>query len=382
MIKVLRNLEVYSPEPLGRCDILIANDKIALVEKHLKVPLAEVLDFTGKIAFPGLIDCHVHITGGGGEGGFASRTPELLFSDLVKGGITTVVGCLGTDGVTRSLENLYAKAKALEEEGVTSFLYTGSYRVPPVTFTGNLMKDLMLIDKVIGVGEIAISDHRSSQPTIEEIKRIAADARVGGMLSKKAGVVNLHVGDGPYGIEMLFEIVRTTEIPITQFLPTHMNRNEKLLEEGLRWVQMGGFVDLTTGDEDTRGDLAAAKILQKYVELGFENLVTMSSDGQGSLPKFNEKKEFIGFKVGRVTSLFAHLRTAIKNGVPIQKALKSVTVNPARALRLCGKGIIREGYDADILIVDSDLNVDAVVAKGKILMKDKNVLVTGTFEER
>ncbi len=381
MLKLLKNVTVFSPEPLGCCDILLAADKIADVDKNLTVPKAEVIDLDGKFAIPGLIDCHVHITGGGGEGGFSTRTPELVFSDLVKGGITTVIGCLGTDGVTRSLENLYAKAKALEEEGVTTFIYTGSYRVPPVTFTGNIVKDLILIDKVIGVGEIAISDHRSSQPTIEEIKRVAADSRVGGMLSGKAGIVNLHVGDGPQGIEILFEIVKTTEIPASQFLPTHMNRNKKLFEESLRWIQIGGYVDLTAGEEEEKGDLSAARILQKYVEFGFENSVTMSSDGQGSLPKFNEKKEFVGLKVGRVTSLLAHLKAAIKRGIDLHRILKIVTANPARILKLKYKGQISKGFDADIVVLDSDLNIDTIIAKGKILMKDKSLLVKGTFEE-
>ncbi|MDI6863477.1 MAG: amidohydrolase family protein, partial [Pseudothermotoga sp.] len=207
---LLKNATVYSPEPLGVRDILLAVDRIVAIEEQLTVclPNLSVIDCSGKIAVPGFIDSHVHILGGGGEGGFRTRTYELSFSDLVRAGITTVVGCLGTDGVTRSLESLYAKAKALEEEGVSSYIYVGSYRVPPVTLTGSIIKDIVLIDKVIGVGEVAISDHRSSQPTLDELKRLAADARIGGMLSGKAGVVNVHVGDGPTMLEPLTNVVK------------------------------------------------------------------------------------------------------------------------------------------------------------------------------
>lgn len=383
MIKIIRNVEVFSPQPLGRKDILIANDRIAAVEDNITLigSCVQIIDGSSKIAIPGIIDSHVHIIGGGGEGGFKTRTPEVVFSDLVKGGVTTVVGCLGTDGVTRNLNALYAKAKALDEEGVTCYIYSGSYRVPIVTFTGSLLQDLILIDKVIGAGEIAISDHRSSQPTLEELKRIAADARVGGILSGKAGVVNLHLGDGERMLDMVYEIVNKTEIPISQFLPTHINRNERLLNEGLNYAKMGGFVDFTTSTGNLlQEDLQAWKALKIYVENGFEDQVTFSSDGQGSLPKFNEKKEFVGLDVGKVTCDHEQFRLAVIHGVAIERALKAITQNPAKALKLHNKGTIAQGKDADILLLDQDLALVDVLAKGKILMANREIIVKGTFE--
>ncbi len=383
MIKIVKNVEVFCPKPVGKKDILIASDRIVAIEKDivLNSPYVQIIDGSGKIAVPGFIDSHVHIIGGGGEGGFKTRTPELVFSDLVRGGITTVVGCLGTDGVTRSLNALYAKAKTLDEEGVTSYIYSGSYRVPPVTFTGNLVSDLILIDKVIGAGEIAISDHRSSQPTLEELKRIAADARVGGILSGKAGIVNLHLGDGEGMLDMIYEIVNKTEIPISQFLPTHINRNKKLLDEGLNYAKMGGFVDFTTSTGDLLDqDLQAWKALKQYIENGFEDQITFSSDGQGSLPRFNEKKEFIGLDIGKVTSVYEQFKTAVKNGVALEKALKAVTQNPAKVLKLFAKGVLAQGNDADIILFDQDLTITDVIAKGKVLMTNCKVIVRGTFE--
>lgn len=383
MIKIVKNAEIFSPQPLGRKDILIANDKIASIEENIALNSnhVQIIDGSNKIAIPGFIDSHVHIIGGGGEGGFKTRTPELIFSDLVKGGITTVIGCLGTDGVTRNLNSLYAKAKALDEEGVTCYIYSGSYRVPIVTFTGSLLQDLILIDKVIGAGEIAISDHRSSQPTLEELKRIAADARVGGILSGKAGIVNLHLGDGADKLDMVYEIVNKTEIPITQFLPTHINRNKELLNEGLNYARMGGFVDFTTSIGSLlEEDLQAWKSLRLYVENGFENHITFSSDGQGSLPRFNEKKEFIGLDVGKVTSVYEQFKIAVENGITLEKALKAVTQNPARILKLTNKGIIAQGKDADIILLNKDLTITDVIARGRILMSNYEIIVKGTFE--
>ena len=188
MIKIIKNCLVYAPEPLGEKDIVIIADRFGFITNPSDRPRTdgfptEVIDAGGRYAFPGFVDGHVHITGGGGEGGFHTRTPEIALSSLVKGGITSVIGCLGTDGISRSLESLYAKAKALTEEGLSAYMLTGSYRVPIVTLTGDPMKDIMLIDLVVGAGEIALSDHRSAQPSLEAVRSLAGAIRVGGILS-------------------------------------------------------------------------------------------------------------------------------------------------------------------------------------------------------
>uniref|UniRef100_A0A7C5Y2T5 Isoaspartyl dipeptidase n=1 Tax=Fervidobacterium nodosum TaxID=2424 RepID=A0A7C5Y2T5_9BACT len=373
MLKLIKNAYVYAPEEIGIVDILIAGDKIAWIEKEMNVlvPEIEVYDAKGLIAIPGLIDPHVHITGGGGEGGFSTRTPELKISDCVKNGVTTVIGCLGTDGITRSLENLYAKAKALEIEGLTSYIYTGSYRVPPVTFTGSIQKDLVLIDKVIGTGEIAISDHRSSQPTFEEILRIVSDTRVGGMISGKPGIVNFHIGDGERGIEWLFEIVQNTEIPVKHLYPTHMSRNKKLFEHGLEFTKVGGYIDLTAlqPTEDINDfDFSTIDAIMLAYDNKLLDKITISSDGQGSLPKFDKDRNFVGLDVGSVDALLYTIKSIVKRGVKFEDAIKLSTTNPAKVLDLKTKGKISNGFDADIVFL-KDWKVISVLSRGEFLMR-------------
>ena len=238
---LIRNATVYTPAPAGRCDVLIAGGRVVWVEPEIRIDprYCEAIDASDYLAVPGFIDSHVHMTGGGGEGGYATRTPELPFSDAIRGGVTTVVGCLGTDGVTRSLAGLLAKARALDEEGMTAFMLTGYYAVPVQTLTGSIERDLLFVDKIVGVGEIALSDHRSTQPTFDEFLRLASEARRGGILSGKAGVVNVHMGDGRRGLDYLRRAVAETEIPIKQFVPTHINRNPSLFEEGIAYARCG-----------------------------------------------------------------------------------------------------------------------------------------------
>ena len=195
---LFKKCDVYAPESLGRKDVLVAGSKIISIEDEINLSdssFLQIINCDGLKLIPGLVDAHVHIAGAGGEGGPSTRTPELQLSMLVEAGVTTVIGCLGTDGMTRSVESVLMKAKGLRAEGVSCWIYTGAYQVPTPTITGEIGKDIATIEEIIGVGEIAVSDHRSSWPTTEELTRITEHARVGGMLGGKAGIVNIHLGD-------------------------------------------------------------------------------------------------------------------------------------------------------------------------------------------
>jgi len=385
---LLKNADLYTPAPAGRADLLIAGGRIERVGTDLRADISgcETVDASHFIAVPGFVDSHVHVTGGGGEGGYATRTPELRVSDAIHGGVTTVVGCLGTDGVTRSLANLLAKSRGLDEEGITTFMYTGYYAVPVHTLTGSIERDLLFIDKVIGVGELALSDHRSTQPTFDEVARVAAEARRGGMLSGKAGVVNVHMGDGRRGLSMLRRIVDDTEIPATQFVPTHINRNPTLFQDGIAWAKSGGFVDFTTSTVPayiTEGEVTCAGGLRLMLEAGVDiSHITFTSDGQGSLPVFDEQGCLRGLDVGRVTGLFAAVREAVqRERIPLETALQVITATPARILKLRGKGQLVSGADADlVLLAPETLAIRGVIARGRWLMKDGEAVVKGTFE--
>ena len=367
---LVKNAKVFGPEPMGIQDLLVVAGKIVLIGNGLEKPpwVKEILDGEGRPLVPGLIDLHVHLLGGGGEAGPASRLPEVTFKELVAAGVTTCVGCLGTDDVTRHLEDLLAKARALSIQGLTTYIYTGSYRVPPVTLTGSVRRDLVLIPEVIGVGEIAISDHRSSQPTLEELLKVAADARVGGMLAGKRGLVHLHVGSAPQRLSLLWQAIETTPIPITQFHPTHVNRTSELLEEAARWVKAGGTADLTAPSSTLTWELAEAIEALAEADPSWERF-TLSSDGGGSMPKFDEAGNLVGYASGDVRALWASVQALAQKGFPLEKVLRLVTSNPARILGLPGKGRIALGHDADFLLLDENLRICATVARGRIFFR-------------
>jgi beta-aspartyl-dipeptidase (metallo-type) len=343
----------------------------------------ETVDCRGLLAVPGLIDGHVHIAGAGGEGGPATRTPEMPLSMMLEGGITTVIGCLGTDGYTRSVESVLMKCKALRSEGVSCWIYTGAYQVPTPTILGDPGRDIALIEEVIGVGEVAVSDHRSSCPTASELARLAAQARVGGMLGGKAGIVNLHMGDAEDPFRLVRQAVEMSQLTFKQFWPTHCNRNPQIFEDAKEYGKKG-YIDITTSaypffpDEERKPSQAVAELVRAGVPLEH---ITMTSDGCGSLPQFDPAGNLVRLVSGAPKTILDEMRDLwLREKFPLEKALMPVTANPASILKLPGKGRIALGCDADLLVMDREGRMVHLLAKGRFMALDGKLTRRGTFE--
>lgn len=382
---LIQNGELYAPEFLGKKDILVEGTKITLIDSEIQLhgfPGLKVIDAGELLVFPGFIDAHVHIAGAGGEGGPATRTPEIGLSTLLKAGITTVIGCLGTDGITRNLESVLMKVKSLRSQGISSWMYTGSYQVPPPTITGDVGRDIALIEEVIGAGEIAISDHRSSVPSTHELIRIAGHARVGGMLGGKAGIVNIHMGDARDPFKPIHEAVRQSELSYKQFYPTHCNRNKYIFNDAKSYG-LNGWIDLTTSsypyfpEDEVKPSVALRELLEAGVPSGH---ITMSSDAHGSLPKFNKEGALVRLEMGFPDSMLREVKDAFEGGIGMTEAIATITSNPARVLALNSKGQLTPGSDADLVLTDRHLNLVHLLALGKQMINNGELLVTGNYE--
>ncbi|PRP92456.1 Isoaspartyl dipeptidase [Enhygromyxa salina] len=394
MLTLLRDADLYAPAPLGRRDLLIAGSHIvALSERDAALEAlpaslrVDEHDCAGRRVVPGLVDAHVHVTGGGGEGGFPSRVPPLTLTELSLAGVTSVVGLLGTDATTRTMRELLARTYALREEGLSAWCWTGNYEIPVKTLTGSVRDDIVFVDPVIGVGELAISDHRSSQPSFDEFLRVAADVHVAGMISGKAGVLHLHLGDGARGLELVRRALEHSELPARVFHPTHVNRKRELFTEASALVrgapELAPCIDLTAFPADEVGEgLSAAEAIAAWKREGlpFSHL-TCSSDGGGCMPHFDAQGQLEHYGVGQSATLLATIREAsADHGLELAELLPLFTTNVARLLRLRGKGEIAVGHDADLLILDDALEVDGLLARGRWLVRGAEAVVRGPFE--
>jgi beta-aspartyl-dipeptidase (metallo-type) len=380
--------DVHAPEHLGLRDLLIGGGKILAIGVALDPGLAgsavtETVDLQGRRLLPGLIDGHAHITGGGGEAGAHTRVPPVPLSRFTRAGVTTVVGVLGTDDTTRSPRELVATANGLRNEGLNAYAYTGGYHVPVATITGSVRDDLAFVDCLIGVGELAICDHRSSQPTQDELLRIAADAHVGGLLTGKAGIVHLHLGDGPRGLAQVREALDASEIPAGVFNPTHVNRRRALFDEAIALARRGCTIDITAFPvADGEDAWPADEALLRYLDSDAPpERVTVSSDGGGCLPAFDAEGRMTKMAIGTPESLPLTLKALLERGQPLERVLPAFTSNPARLLRLDKKGIIAPGADADLLVLDEENAVNDVMISGRWFVRDGRALIRGTFED-
>ena len=388
---LIRNGEVFGPRAMGRCDILTGGGKILAVEKSINAGglpgEVDVIDARGLAVVPGFVDGHQHFTGGGGEGGFHTRTPEMQLSMNTAHGVTTAVGLLGTDALTRSVESLYAKTQAFNAEGLTAFMLTGSYWHPSPTITGSVARDLVYLQPVIGC-KLALSDIRGPHLEAADLAALAAGIRVAALVADKPGFITVHTGVKPTGLDLIFEIVREHGTRPDMFIPTHINRKTpRLTEQVLELARLGAVVDATCMNSLPAEDsvhMAAADFACLADENGLFDRVAFSSDAGGSLPVWNEdRSRIVGMGIGTPASLLFELSSLVnKKGMPLEKALWPLTTTPARVYGLAGvKGELKAGADADILVLDpAAMTVRDVLARGVVMIRNRVIEKKGYFE--
>jgi beta-aspartyl-dipeptidase (metallo-type) len=360
VITLIENGEVYAPASLGRQSVLLLDGTIARIgdvdrraAQSLRVE-CDVIDASGCVVCPGLIDPHEHILGGSGEKGFASMTPEIYVEELVGAGITTVVGCLGVDVTMKNMSGLVGKAKGLREQGIDAYLWTGGYRVPPISLSPSVREDILFIQEVIGTGEIAISDERSMDPDPHELAKIVHDSYVGGMLAKKCGLTHFHMGDAEGRLAPLRELIDHYSVEPCWLYATHVERNEALMREAIQLADAGGHVDVDIVEEDF------PKWLRFYLDNGGDpKRLTVSSDASISSPR----------------TLYEQVRAAVlRHGFSLELVLSLVTANTARVLRLDRQGTLATGKAGDLLVLDrASLEIIHVHGRGGWMMRDRTL---------
>tara|TARA_R110000744_G_scaffold31715_18_gene74546 strand:- start:8441 stop:9613 length:1173 start_codon:yes stop_codon:yes gene_type:complete len=384
-IILIKNATLYSPKNLGLVHLMIAGGKVVYIGKKcptLGDELAiQTVDVEGHAVIPGFIDAHTHITGGGGEAGFSTRVPPVPLSQFTRAGVTTVVGLLGTDDLTRNTESIIAQVYALREEGLSAYCYTGGYHLPPTTLTGSVKSDIVFIEPVVGVGELAISDHRSSQPTLNELLKVASEAHVARLMTGKAGTLHLHLGDGERGLSLIREALDTAEIPARTYNPTHINRRKALFDEACELAKQGCWVDVTAFETGDVG-YEPAEALMRYMGQDLpQDKLTISSDGGGCLPCFDSHGHMTKMDFASSSSMTEVFYQLLDEGISMEACLPFFTSNVADLMNFKNKGRLTLGCDADLLILDPNMRIKHVMAQGLWHVFDTHIIKKGSFEE-
>jgi beta-aspartyl-dipeptidase (metallo-type) len=165
-----------------------------------------------------------------------------------------------------------------------------------------------------------------------------------------------------------------------------MLRNRELFEEGLAWVRAGGAIDVTAGpdpdpaaDPDVTLEECVARFKKDGLPLG---KIMASSDANGSMPVFDKAGKLLRLTIATERDFFRKFRDLVAKGLlPLEDAARLFSTNAAEFYKLRGKGRVAAGADADLILLDGDLALKGVFAKGKKLMDGGRLLVRGTFSE-
>ena len=392
---ILRCGRVLAPEALGARDLVIAGERIvAVADPGVEIAGIEVeaLDLRGLTVTPGFIDNHVHVLGGGGGLGFASRAPELQTSQLTRAGITSVIGMLGFDATSKDMRALVAKTKAFREDGISAYALTGATLEHPVpTLTGRIRDDIAFVEEIIGVGEISVSElgyaYDSNGPGAQYIAEAATAGLLAGRLARKRGYLCLQVP--PYHgacLKPVMDMLERTGLPIAQLLPSHVNQTEAYMADAIAWAKRGGFVDVGANyspDNNFSRATPPARAITRLLEAGVPLAqILLSSDGNGAPPK-EEQREGQPAVANYMPLSALHAtwrRLIVEEGLPPADALRVVTANVADATGLARKGRIAAGLDADLVAFDDDWQIHTVIARGRVMVADGAPVARGMFD--
>lgn len=386
-ITLLQNATVYAPKRLGVTNVLVGGRSILAIGAELNadgILGAAVVDLTGKTVVPGLVDGHLHQIGGCGLQGYASRAPELWTGELALAGITTSVATPGMDTLTKNMESVLAKVYALESDGLSAYAFLGGGRRPYQTLTGSIRKDLFVIEKLVGV-KVFLGESAASRYTNDELIDLASELEWSARTTSKACLLHAHLGETEDpAVQLLFTIKNSSAAP-ERFQATHGNYTEHTMTASLELARAGCVVDLNPLLDPRAGVMAAIGVqeaLPRLLQAGIDPaMLTMSTDGNANVPRLQPDGSR-GPYVKNLGSLWAAIAELVNDiGMKLEDVLPLVTSNPARVLHLGEKGHVRTGADADLLVLDSNLQIVDVYAKGRRVVGDGAPLIESMYEQ-
>lgn len=343
-------------------DILIENEKISKIqdEIHLKYNKDNLIIYAnGKYALPGIIDPHTHM-----------RDPGLTYKEdfttgsmaCAKGGITTFLDMPNTiPNVITKEELLKKKENSKNRSFVDYAFYFGGSKLDnsnEVKKTINISVATKIFMNV-STGNMLVEDEKVLKNIFENSKLVAVHAE--GKMVKKAIEISEKTNTPLYlchlsteeEIEYLREAKEKKLKVYGEVTPHHLFLNKENLKDNPLLVMKPQL--------KTKADNNA---LWKAINEGIIDTI-----GTDHAPHtLEEKKENTIYGIpGVENSLELMLQAVKEKKLDIETLKRLMSENPSKIFNLKGKGSLEIGYDADILLVD--LNINEKIDKKNIISK-------------
>ena len=373
---ILKNAEVFNGDfEKIRADVKIDGEKISKIGDFSS---EDGLDLTGLVVMPGLIDMHIHGCGGADTGDATPEALETMSQTLVKNGVTSFCPA----SMTLSFEELtkiFANIDAMKDKVGGAYIHGANMEGPYIAMSKKGAQNPLYVrnpDKeefkklyegcngAIRVVDIA-PECDGGDEFIKEIQPICP--------------VSIAHTDAGYD-----EAVHAIELGVRHI--THLFNAQSGLHHRKPGV-VGAAFDVGRAN-GVRAELICdgfhihpATLRIAFREMGEDGTVIISDsmkaagcpDGDydlGGQPVYvRDGKALLadGTIAASTSNVYKELKNVISFGIPEKQAVKSATINPAKAIRVDDKtGSIEEGKFADILVVDKDYNIKLVIVKGEI----------------
>ena len=326
-------------------NILVKNGKISKITN--KEPKSDsVIDAKSNFVLPGLIDCHVHFR----EPGLTHKEDFLTGSmAAAKGGVTTILDMPNTLPPTTTLDALEEKRKLASKSIVNYGLIFGatSDNIADIKKAKNIAAVKLYMDYTTGDLKVDDFDAISGIFKASKITIVHAEGdnlkNAVGILAKSKTKNRLHVAHVSSEKELMHAKQNKIKKQVSvEVAPHHLFMNENDLQH------LGAFAEMKPRLK-TEND-------QKALWLGIKNGIVdiIASDHAPHLRGEKEQANYPFGVPGVETTLPLLLDAFSNNKIDIPTIMKLCCENPARLFRIKNKGMIKEGYDADIVIVDLD----------------------------
>ncbi len=373
---ILKNAEVYNGEfEKIRADVKTEGEKISEIGDF---SAEDGIDLTGLVVMPGLIDMHIHGCGGADAGDATPEALETMSQTLVKNGVTSFCPA----SMTLSFEELtkiFANIDAMKDKVGGAYIHGANMEGPYIAMSKKGAQNPLYVrnpDKeefkklyegcngAIRVVDIA-PECDGGDEFIKEIQPICP--------------VSIAHTDAGYD-----EAVHAIELGVRHI--THLFNAQSGLHHRKPGV-VGAAFDVGRAN-GVRAELICdgfhihpATLRIAFREMGEDGTVIISDsmkaagcpDGDydlGGQPVYvRDGKALLadGTIAASTSNVYKELKNVISFGIPEKQAVKSATINPARAIRVDDRtGSIEKGKFADILVVDKDYNIKLVIVKGEI----------------
>ena len=363
---------------MHNCAVYIKNSQIADVynEKRFKQkvfsPKVKIIDVKGAYVMPGMIDTHIHGIGGKGADDADSASILHMSKVLPQYGVTSFIPTCCTAPEAELTKKIKAIVKASGHESGANILgihlegpFLSPERIGAQSADGIFPVDLGLMERLYKASKGKLIN-MTVAPELSKMRELA-------LYCNEKNII-LQAGHTDATYDQMLEGMQANIMHVTHLFnamrPLH-HREPGVVGAALIHPEISCEI---IGD-GVHVNPHLIELLTKYKPISQIVLITDAlSPAKTDMSHFEElyldkcfyRKEDNVIN-GSAISMLDGFKNLISWGIPIEKAVRMASTNPAQIMKQKNKGMLLPGYDADVIVLDKDLNLIHTIINGQFV---------------